>query len=56
MLLAMVLHGPTDLPAVAHPRRIGIFAVAAWTAMLYILSFAVMMAMYYGLQKASASL
>ena len=52
MLLVLVLHGPSRLQQRAYPRQAGAVTAAAWTAALYILCFATVMAMYYGLQKA----
>ncbi len=52
MLLVVILHGPSRLQELAYPRQGGAVATALWTAALYILSFATVMAMYYGLQKA----
>jgi hypothetical protein len=52
MLLVLVLHGPSRLQQLAYPRQAGAVTTAAWTAALYILCFATVMAMYYGLQKA----
>lgn len=52
MLLVLVLHGPSRLQQLVYPRQAGAVTAAAWTAALYILSFATVMTMYYGLQKA----
>ena len=52
MLLVLVLHGPSLLQQRVYPRQAGPVTAAAWTAGLYILCCATVMAMYYGLQKA----
>jgi len=52
MLLVLVLHGPSRLQQLAYPKHAGPVTAAAWTAALYILCFATVMAMYYALQKA----
>ena len=52
MLLVLVLHGPSRLQKLALPERAGPVRAAASTAALYILAFATVMAMYYGLQRA----
>jgi hypothetical protein len=52
MLLVLVLHGPSRLQKLAFPQWAGPMTAAGWIAALYLLSFATVMAMYYGLQKA----
>jgi hypothetical protein len=52
-LLVVVLHGPTPLQQIPYPRRTEPVIAAAWTGGLYALSFAVIMAMYYALQRAA---
>jgi hypothetical protein len=54
-LLVVVLHGPTPLQRVAYPRRAAPVVMAAWTGGLYVLAFAMIMAMYYALQQTAAS-
>lgn len=52
MLLVLVLHGPSRLQQAAYPRPASALTTAAWTGALYILSFAMVTALYYGPQKA----
>lgn len=52
--LVVVLHGPTPLQRVAYPRPTRPVTVAAWTGGPYALAFAVIMTMYYALQRTAA--